>query len=99
MITSYSQKSELALLHGPKYIPRPRYGRALPVAQIGEGVSQRLWNPGVELHFVAVRAHDRSRPTGVQGDSGTGFRALRADLAKTLEPRGACICGVFSLEF
>lgn len=32
------------------------------------------------------------------GDSGTGLRALRTDLAKTLELRGACICGVFSLE-
>lgn len=35
---------------------------------------------------------------GEVGDSGTGFRALRVDLAKTLELRGACICGVFSLE-
>ena len=32
------------------------------------------------------------------GDSGTGLRALRADLAKTLKLKGACICGVFSLE-
>jgi glycosyltransferase involved in cell wall biosynthesis len=32
------------------------------------------------------------------GDSGTGLRALRTDLAKTLELKGACICGVFSLE-
>jgi glycosyltransferase involved in cell wall biosynthesis len=32
------------------------------------------------------------------GDSGTGLRALRAPLAKTLEINGACICGVLSLE-
>lgn len=32
------------------------------------------------------------------GDSGTGLRAIRADLAKTLELKGACICGTFALE-
>jgi glycosyltransferase involved in cell wall biosynthesis len=32
------------------------------------------------------------------GDSGTGFRALRTELARTLELRGICICGVLSLE-
>ena len=32
------------------------------------------------------------------GDSGTGLRAIRANLAKSLEINGACICGVFSLE-
>ncbi len=32
------------------------------------------------------------------GDSGTGLRALRTKLAKTLDLKGACICGVFSLE-
>lgn len=32
------------------------------------------------------------------GDSGTGLRAIRSDLAKTLDINGACICGVLSLE-
>jgi polyprenyl-phospho-N-acetylgalactosaminyl synthase len=32
------------------------------------------------------------------GDSGTGFRALEIGLARILDIRGACICGVFSLE-
>jgi glycosyltransferase involved in cell wall biosynthesis len=32
------------------------------------------------------------------GDSGTGFRALKTSLARSLELKGACICGVFSLE-
>lgn len=32
------------------------------------------------------------------GDSGTGLRALRTNLAKTLKINGMCICGVFSLE-
>jgi glycosyltransferase involved in cell wall biosynthesis len=32
------------------------------------------------------------------GDSGTGLRALRTELAQTLELKGACICGIFALE-
>lgn len=32
------------------------------------------------------------------GDSGTGMRAMRAGLARELEIKGACICGVLSLE-
>lgn len=35
---------------------------------------------------------------GPVGDSGTGLRALRTDLAQRLDLRGACICGIFSLE-
>lgn len=32
------------------------------------------------------------------GDSGTGLRALRTGLAQSLDIKGACICGVVSLE-
>ncbi len=32
------------------------------------------------------------------GDSGTGFRALRTDLARQLQLNGACICGILALE-
>jgi len=32
------------------------------------------------------------------GDSGTGLRAIRTSLARRLEIKGACICGVLSLE-
>jgi glycosyltransferase involved in cell wall biosynthesis len=35
---------------------------------------------------------------GPVGDSGTGLRALRTDLAQTLTLDGKCICGIFSLE-
>ena len=35
---------------------------------------------------------------GPVGDSGTGLRALRTNLAQTLDLHGACICGIFSLE-
>ena len=32
------------------------------------------------------------------GDSGSGFRAIRTDIAKRLKLNGVCICGVFTLE-
>ncbi|RMH84866.1 glycosyltransferase family 2 protein [Pseudomonas sp. AOB-7] len=35
---------------------------------------------------------------GAVGDSGTGMRAIRRDLAQRLELRGACICGTLALE-
>ena len=35
---------------------------------------------------------------GPVGDSGTGMRAIRRDLAQRLELRGACICGTLALE-
>ncbi len=35
---------------------------------------------------------------GPVGDSGTGLRALRTDLAQALDLDGKCICGIFSLE-
>src|SRR5690606_23704164 len=35
---------------------------------------------------------------GPVGDSGTGFRAIRADLARRLQLSGACICGTLTLE-
>ncbi len=35
---------------------------------------------------------------GPVGDSGTGFRALRTNLAEALDLEGKCICGIFSLE-
>jgi glycosyltransferase involved in cell wall biosynthesis len=31
-------------------------------------------------------------------DSGTGFRAIKADLAKKMKPHGTCFCGTFVLE-
>lgn len=43
------------------------------------------------LTFVA----NRRAPVG---DSGTGFRALQTELARKLELKGVCICGIFSLE-
>ncbi len=39
-----------------------------------------------------------ARIGGPVGDSGTGFRALRSELARGLTIRGACICGTLALE-
>lgn len=35
---------------------------------------------------------------GPVGDTGTGLRAIRTDLARMLQIRGSCICGVLALE-
>ncbi len=35
---------------------------------------------------------------GPVGDSGTGIRALRTELARRLRLEGVCICGIFALE-
>lgn len=35
---------------------------------------------------------------GPVGDSGTGFRAIKTDLAKKLQLKGRCICGTLALE-
>jgi glycosyltransferase involved in cell wall biosynthesis len=35
---------------------------------------------------------------GPVGDSGTGFRALRVELARSLEIPGSCICGSLALD-
>ena len=39
-----------------------------------------------------------SQKKGDVGDSGTGLRAIQTALAKQLEIKGICICGVLSLE-
>ncbi|MEJ2218539.1 MAG: glycosyltransferase family 2 protein [Gemmatimonadota bacterium] len=55
---------------------------------------RRDWIPRPSERFLTWLA-GRAGPVG---DSGTGMRALRADLARQLEIRGRCICGVLSLE-
>lgn len=55
---------------------------------------QRSWIPRPSERFLNWLA-DRKSPVG---DSGTGLRALRSALAQSLEIRGACICGILTLE-
>lgn len=39
-----------------------------------------------------------ARLAGQVGDSGTGFRSIRTDLAQSVELDGHCLCGVLALE-
>lgn len=57
-------------------------------------LGQRPWIPRPSERFLNWLANLRV-PVG---DSGTGFRALRRDLALELELRGRCICGISVLE-
>lgn len=50
--------------------------------------------PRPSEHFLTWMANLKA-PVG---DSGTGLRAIRTDLARRLTLKGACICGIFSLE-
>lgn len=55
---------------------------------------KRNFVPRISERFLTWFANRK----GFVGDSGTGFRAIRSELAKELELKGACICGIFSLE-
>lgn len=70
-----------------------------------------LIKPIIDGHADMVQGHRDSIPRPSErfltwlaqhkmdvGDSGTGLCALRTDLAQSLDIKGACICGVFSLE-
>jgi glycosyltransferase involved in cell wall biosynthesis len=61
-------------------------------ADMVQGRRERIVRPSEALLTRLARLK------GPVGDSGTGFRALRTDLARRLELKGVCICGVFSLE-
>ncbi len=71
-------------------------GLTAPVARGEADMVQghRDWVPRPSERLLTWLAARRAEV----GDSGTGLRALRTDLAKSLELRGACICGIFSLE-
>lgn len=72
----------------PALLAPIRAGRADMV----QGHRNRIVRPSEKvLTWLAQRK-------GPVGDSGTGLRALRTELARTLELHGACICGIFSLE-
>jgi glycosyltransferase involved in cell wall biosynthesis len=69
------------------------------VAPIREGVADMVQGHRQQI----VRPSERfltwlASLKGPVGDSGTGMRAIRSDLAKRLELKGACICGTLTLE-
>lgn len=61
-------------------------------ADMGQGRRDQIVRPSEQfLTWLASWGGD-------VGDSGTGLRALRTELARNLNLKGACICGIFSLE-
>jgi glycosyltransferase involved in cell wall biosynthesis len=62
------------------------------IADMVQGHRDRI--PRISERFLSWLASRK----GPVGDSGTGFRAIRAGLARKLTLRGECICGIFSLE-
>lgn len=50
--------------------------------------------PRISERFLSWLANKKA----FVGDSGTGMRALRTDLARSLHIKGKCICGVLTLE-
>lgn len=69
------------------------------VAPIHAGVAdmvqgQRQTPPRPSERFLTWLATQKT----TVGDSGTGLRAMRSSLAKSLRIPGACICGLLSLE-
>jgi glycosyltransferase involved in cell wall biosynthesis len=76
----------------PGYIPLLVAPVAAGAAEMTQG--HRGLVPRPSERFLTWLA---SRKRAV-GDSGTGLRAIKTDLAKSLRIEGACICGVLSLE-
>jgi polyprenyl-phospho-N-acetylgalactosaminyl synthase len=77
----------------------------MPVERIGELVGPIIAGSAdiVQGHRSHIPRLSERMVTGIAalggpvGDSGTGFRALRAQLARELEIPGSCICGSFTL--
>jgi glycosyltransferase involved in cell wall biosynthesis len=78
--------------HSPKNIPDLVQPIILGTADMVQGHRNRIIRPSERLiNWLAQRRFN-------VGDSGTGMRAIRTELAKRLELKGACICGIIALE-
>lgn len=78
--------------HDPRYIPA-----LISPIENGEAdlvFGKRDYVPRISERFISYMV---SRRAGAK-DTGTGYRALRGDLAKQLELKGKCTCGMFALE-
>lgn len=73
----------------PKLVEPIALGRADLV--LGRRASIPRWSERI-INWVVRRRF------GHLHDTGTGYRALRADLATRLQLKGACTCGIFVLE-
>ena len=69
------------------------------VAPIAAGVADMVQGHRSHIPRLSERAVTAIAALGGPvGDSGTGFRALRTDLARALEIPGSCICGSLALD-
>ncbi len=76
----------------PSYIPALVGPVLAGEAEMVQGHRDVIPRPSERfLTWLANLKHD-------VGDSGTGLRAIKTNLARSLEIEGACICGVLSLE-
>lgn len=69
------------------------------VAPIAAGAADMVQGHRTHVPRVSERLVSAiARLGGPVGDSGTGFRAIRTELARELEIPGSCICGSLALE-
>ncbi|MFW6141959.1 MAG: glycosyltransferase family 2 protein [Candidatus Saliniplasma sp.] len=78
--------------HDPSYIPKL-------VKPIQEGKADLVFGSRNKIHRPSERLISKlvRSKTGIY-DTGTGFRALRSELAEKLELQGYCTCGTLVLE-
>lgn len=78
--------------HRPKYIPKLVKPIEKGEADLVFGKRKNIPRPSERLLSWLARRRVNVR------DSGTGFRAIRSDLAGRLSLQGYCTCGLFALE-
>jgi glycosyltransferase involved in cell wall biosynthesis len=78
--------------HIPKYIPDLINPIQQGKAELVLGIRQKIPRPSERFLNWLTNFRVKTK------DSGTGFRALKKDLAKKLDLKGKCSCGVLVLE-
>ncbi len=78
--------------HDPSYIPKL-------IKPLTEGKGEVALGVRDEISNRSERIINALTNLGVEcSDTGTGFRAIKADLAKKMKLHGKCLCGTFVLE-
>lgn len=78
--------------HDPSDIPRLTKPLAEGKAEVSLGIRDEI--PHRSERIINALANLRVKCS----DTGTGFRAIKADLAKNMRLHGTCLCGTFVLE-
>lgn len=78
--------------HDPSDIPRLTKPLAEGKAEVSLGIRDEI--PHRSERIINALANLRVKCS----DTGTGFRAIKADLAKKMKLHGTCLCGTFVLE-